>query len=459
MSGQGQTPPSPDAKEDSVLDDLGFTPDPPLSPGTRRWYLAGAAAAALLVVSLALVVAAPGRSMRSVIVSDDQLLELEVPADALPDRMTHEAVRVTRLAPAALPGGHENAAAVYRLEPDGLAFKKPVSFRTTQVVGARLPMVSTVSRDGVLEPVRSLEVTVDAGQGVATIRGRIAHFSWLWIDHSFFSLEIHDWGSSPRLGEALQARATIHKSTDHYNIELSPGVWATRTLKGDAWTLRGALASSSDALTPMRFDDTPPTTAVTTTTFEVRRTFTCAKNAETTLRWEVDLTYDVRETPAGRDSTVTVHYEFSMGTFWCGFSPLVRRALDQSLGIEDGTREERRTRPSGQTPVQANTPPRVGPIVAELRPPVTTYTVEASDPDGDVLTFHWDSTNKCDLWQPVGETLRWRHEHPPCPENEPFHPARITVIVLDGRSAGERRTYDGGSRSGIGPLSSSGSGQ
>ena len=103
-------------------------------------------------------------------------------------------------------------------------------------------------------------------------------------------------------------------------------------------------------------------------------------------------------------------------------------------------------------PVPGNSVPFAGAIVAVLQPPNTTYVVEAGDNDGDTLTYRWSSTNTCDSFTFNGRTAVWRHQHPPCNENEPFHPGTITVVISDGKGGEITRTYTNGSASGTGPV-------
>ncbi|HEV2251260.1 MAG TPA: hypothetical protein VGT60_12220 [Candidatus Limnocylindria bacterium] len=97
----------------------------------------------------------------------------------------------------------------------------------------------------------------------------------------------------------------------------------------------------------------------------------------------------------------------------------------------------------------ANKPPVVGPIKANLIPTNTFYNVDATDPEGDKLTYTWTKSNPCGTFTFQDGTAVWGHPHPPCP-NEEFHPGTITVTVNDGKGNTITRTYDGGSQSGTG---------
>jgi hypothetical protein len=109
--------------------------------------------------------------------------------------------------------------------------------------------------------------------------------------------------------------------------------------------------------------------------------------------------------------------------------------------------------------VTINLPPNVGPIHAELVVPVTTYTVTASDPEGDQLTYVWtftvDSGPDCGVKGSSGNKATWSHlEFPPdnCPHPGTDHPFTVRVSVSDGHNAPVTRIYHG-TETGTGPGS------
>ncbi|HEX9269755.1 MAG TPA: hypothetical protein VF998_07925 [Candidatus Limnocylindria bacterium] len=79
----------------------------------------------------------------------------------------------------------------------------------------------------------------------------------------------------------------------------------------------------------------------------------------------------------------------------------------------------------------------------------TTYTVEASDPDGDALTYAWAFTTNCGT-TPGGNATTATWSHPDrsiggnCPD-EAVHPGAIAVTVSDGKGGSESYTWTRGS--------------
>lgn len=102
-----------------------------------------------------------------------------------------------------------------------------------------------------------------------------------------------------------------------------------------------------------------------------------------------------------------------------------------------------------------NRPPKVSAIQATHFRPVTVYSVEARDPDGDELTYVWrkSAERPCGTFiSSEGNIATWSHPEPPCPK-EKVHPGTITVVVSDGEGHRVRAVYPFGSASGVGPAS------
>ncbi|MDO9444181.1 MAG: hypothetical protein Q7K37_02620 [Dehalococcoidia bacterium] len=110
-------------------------------------------------------------------------------------------------------------------------------------------------------------------------------------------------------------------------------------------------------------------------------------------------------------------------------------------------------------------PPVVGPIMAELVVPVTTYRVEATSPAGLALTYRWfleaDAGQDCGMRVPANSdptdspVATWSHANAPAPDDchhdASDHPFHVRIEVSDGVNPPVIRTYEG-SNSGTGPT-------
>ncbi len=106
--------------------------------------------------------------------------------------------------------------------------------------------------------------------------------------------------------------------------------------------------------------------------------------------------------------------------------------------------------PSGSA--APNLPPVVGPIIAVFNAPQTSYTVQATDPEGKSMTYTWTKTNPCGTFTFTNNIAIWNHPDVPggCPA-EDIHPGTITVNVSDGVNQ-VQRVYTQGSAPGTGNV-------
>lgn len=126
-------------------------------------------------------------------------------------------------------------------------------------------------------------------------------------------------------------------------------------------------------------------------------------------------------------------------------SPSVRPSQEPSPSGEPSPEES----PTGINP----RPPSLSGITAvfDSQAHVTRYSITASDPDHDELTFTWTKSEEreCGTFTGNGRNASWNHAEPPCPA-EGAHPGTINVFVSDGTYTCSA-FYEGGSASGTGP--------
>ncbi len=120
-------------------------------------------------------------------------------------------------------------------------------------------------------------------------------------------------------------------------------------------------------------------------------------------------------------------------------------SLEESEDVISDILKESGIEITASTTPPSNQAPSIGSISATLNPPNTFYSVTATDPDGDTLSFVWTNSNSCGSFTYSGNQATWSHPHPPCGE-ETYHPSTITVIVNDGHGHEVTRTYDKGSQ-------------
>jgi hypothetical protein len=142
-----------------------------------------------------------------------------------------------------------------------------------------------------------------------------------------------------------------------------------------------------------------------------------------------------------------------------GPSPTPSRSPSPSATASPSVRPSQEPSPSGEpSPEESPTginprPPSISGITAvfDSAAHVTNYSITASDPDGDELTFSWTKSDErdCGTFNGNGRNAAWNHAEPPCP-GEGAHPGTINVFVSDGIYTCSA-FYEGGSASGTGP--------
>lgn len=108
--------------------------------------------------------------------------------------------------------------------------------------------------------------------------------------------------------------------------------------------------------------------------------------------------------------------------------------------------------PTNAAPVAAaNKPPVIDGLRASLAVPVTTYSVDAHDPEGDTLTFEWKmSGEQCGTpkvpWTQTTREARWSHsgqEPDACAHTGTDHNVTVSVTVSDAHGASVQCVIEG----------------
>lgn len=193
------------------------------------------------------------------VASADGKFKLEIPLSALSENSLVPEISVARISTEDWRG---DPVIIYKLSPDGLTFKEPVTFTATvEIEPGDVPIGLHV--DGTAGDITAIEnhqAVLDYAQGVATITGTINHFSSILLIKSGVFATI-DRGSSSytRVGENREISVSISAIKDDGSPadKINDDVTAIYTRVG-LTTMKGDLTARTDTITPAQIQDVVP---------------------------------------------------------------------------------------------------------------------------------------------------------------------------------------------------------
>lgn len=420
---------------------------------TPNWHQAIAALAIAVLSGAVACVSTPADAEDAgpaTVAASDGALELSIPLSALPEGVAPSDLSITTLAPIEVidPFDSETAEvaatareiARFDLQPSGLHFEQPVA------VTARLPLDAVtgplvaylVADDGSVE-LLPVSTTIEGETVVATTE--VEHFSeivWSVIGFREFFAMVNPHFSNDDdnvlVGDTIYVEFNLERLQGEQTVEMeligrkSGGIETITALVpyivnvGDGpWQLRGVFSSRGDEVLSPSFDPEPPGEWTVSSTDEVtkRGTFTCRDVGH----WEIwfggaiQLTYEAWPQGSLEGAELPT---FEDGNHIQVLQPVM---IDGRCVAPDSP------------PVLAteNIPPNVFPVDSVLSPPMTIYTVLASDPERGALTYAWSGANCGSTWGETSVFYAWTHEGDDCDHTTTAHPdATIAVTVSDG---------------------------
>ncbi len=381
--------------------------------------------------------------------SADGLARLFVPLAALPEGVSAEDLRITRLSSDELPlQADEGPMIGFRLEPEGVQLAEPVRFEIEfEADGPVVPVLWHVAGEE-LRLVEDVEVRYDAETGRATVLGQVMHFSFITIDtKGFFEATITPQPTSLLLGESVTVTGRVRRIRSTFSYRTTAAFTGTLVdvkvqIRGP-WTLKGGFIAGptfSGALSPNEIENAPsPFTRVSGAQSSAQGTFTCwSPHDRAEIGYLADLQYKV--------------YAEAQETGYFG-SSIIGRAGRWLIPVSAHVRafvEEFECKPAfpGQTfYTDQLSDVFVNPIKATLIAPDTYYTVEAEARDPNLeITYEWKrSEGACGAFSSFKNVAVWHHPH-----NEATgcgatvsHPGTVTVTVRTAGGDAVQRTYEG----------------
>jgi len=138
-------------------------------------------------------------------ISDGSTLTLDIPDSALPSGVTKDQMVVEPIPVSELPEDIQDidVVAAFRLTPDGLTFKEPVSFSIKTILKNNALLIIFHISEGQVEVVDNVSVVFD-GNNQATITGSIAHLSIITVGGGLLTIFMPNNMGSHFVGESFR---------------------------------------------------------------------------------------------------------------------------------------------------------------------------------------------------------------------------------------------------------------
>ena len=361
-----------------------------LAPDAARPMMAAEQATAWTVDAPAVDETTPADS--TVLAADDGRARLLVPAGALPDGVSRNDLRLTALED--VDGLHG-----YKLAPEGLVLTKPITIEIDlDAEPSGVPLVWNASESRV-NLVDQVEIRTSPDGDRPRLRAEVRHFSSIIIGvelAGFVQFDVTvDHPGDHDVGDVfpVSAEVTLARSRGENDLGFRYGSVSFEVVP--PWRLGGRF-SGLGAVTPAIIADAPARWAqVGAASFDVTREFACS----TAGTARIDYTATARapiawtRTHLGGIFSTTVEMIVSgsrrvEGRDFTCTGAAARPATSVSEGAQ--AESEGSERSEGSEGIELR--PVVGPIVAVLDEPTTTYTIEVNDPDDDPLRMRWVRT-------------------------------------------------------------------
>lgn len=239
------------------------------------------------------------RSTNDTITSPDGSFSIKIPEKALPAGVLRSSIQVTKVASEDGPVEEIHGAPMvfYRLEPDGLSFREPVTFQVrTQTQRNTIPMVFLVS-GGTFDMIPDPVIEINQNDQEALLSGQLSHFSELSLGFiNLFELRTEPVEQQEKNQPfVITARVTKNDTQNSFyymsaqeNITILP-----------TWVLSGGVFSSElTNIFPQIINDVP-STALTSgpKTYTASKMFSCVGvfPSSSKIRYQTSLNFTYKK--------------------------------------------------------------------------------------------------------------------------------------------------------------------
>ncbi len=225
----------------------------------------------------------------------DSVVTLDVPAGSLPAGFKTDALKVTEVGKDEAPLKADDGSKIYayKLEPEGLVFKKPVTV-SLALVGANntAPLVFSVSPEYGVELLDKTSVVVDQKEKKTVVSADVKHFSQIVVSRDgIFEIERPDT-IRQAVGQTFSVPVQIRKADNIPVLRSSAGTTYETTFETTlkSWALAGTY-DTSQVLTPTHVADKPADMPIEGYAYTATADFTCERVGGSIIYYYADLVY------------------------------------------------------------------------------------------------------------------------------------------------------------------------
>ncbi len=230
------------------------------------------------------------------IISNDGKMELVIPIDAIPADVDSKNIKISALsyddAPFTLEDKKDFITA-YTMEPDGLIFKKSITFKTEIKLGEKniLPEVAHIQKSrNIAETPKNVSFTIDQEKNTAIAQGQFSHFSTMVFFNSRGGMYLNE-GRSVQVGETFTVDGNVWYTGGKWRMYFEEDDTKLLIEEKPEWSLSGEMKPNYGKVAPAFVANLPINSRMSGDSYAIpRQTFTCLEPGNVEMIYKATIT-------------------------------------------------------------------------------------------------------------------------------------------------------------------------